>query len=210
MLLGRGVEFAPDDPGLRSRTLRLGVDGDGLHLRQVDDQPALARRVPRNAVATPAHRDREVVPHAEPHRCSHVRGGSASGYERRPLVDGKVPDPARLLIAVVPGPQDCAGEPVERAVENCHGSDGRGPYRHRAIPEIGGCLPTAREVTIVLMAAATANRAVAAVQRACRTSTGPVGVERAVAAALSDCRAVRRLVRADAGPRIHPAHRRIP
>jgi DNA-binding CsgD family transcriptional regulator len=34
------------------------------------------------------------------------------------------------------------------------------------------------------MAAARANRAVAAVQRACRTGTGPVGVERAVAAAL--------------------------
>jgi DNA-binding CsgD family transcriptional regulator len=34
------------------------------------------------------------------------------------------------------------------------------------------------------MAPARANRAVAAVQRACRTATGPVGVERAVAAAL--------------------------
>jgi DNA-binding CsgD family transcriptional regulator len=35
------------------------------------------------------------------------------------------------------------------------------------------------------MAVAAANRAVAAVQRACRTGTGPVGVERAVAAALA-------------------------
>ena len=40
------------------------------------------------------------------------------------------------------------------------------------------------EFTITLMAAVTAKRAVAAVQRACRTGTGPVGVERAVAAAL--------------------------
>jgi len=43
---------------------------------------------------------------------------------------------------------------------------------------------TARTFTIILMVAATANRAVAAVHRACRASTGPVGVERAVAAAL--------------------------
>src|SRR5688500_6667771 len=50
--------------------------------------------------------------------------------------------------------------------------------RNRGVPA------TAPESTIVLMVGPTADRAVAAVQRACRTSTGPVGVERAVAAAL--------------------------
>jgi hypothetical protein len=140
VLLGHRVEFTPDDARLRSRSPRRGVDSDGLHLRQVDDEAALARRVPRNAVATAPHRDREVVPHAEPHCCSHVRSRAASGDEGRPQVEGTVPDPARLVEAVVPGPQDCAGEPVERTVENRHGSDRRGRRRHRAIPGIGGCL----------------------------------------------------------------------
>ena len=51
------VEFAPDNPALRSYGALFGVDVDSLHRREVDHEPALGDRPAGDVVTATADRD---------------------------------------------------------------------------------------------------------------------------------------------------------
>ena len=54
-----------------------------------------------------AHRDFQIPLDGEAHRGRHVGWACAAGDDRRPAVDDRVPDPPRLVVAVVIRQQNC-------------------------------------------------------------------------------------------------------
>jgi hypothetical protein len=110
--LGGRVVLTQQDTGVDVRQPVPAADRDGLRRREVDHEPAVAERVPGDRVAAPTDGDQQVGPDAEPHRGGHVLGVGAARDGGRPAVDRAVPDPPRLVVRVVGGPQQLAAEPV--------------------------------------------------------------------------------------------------
>jgi hypothetical protein len=123
--LGGPVQLAQQDaaggPGDAGRR----VDPDRLHQRQVDHQPAVHHRVPGHGMAAAPHRHRQVVFAGEADRLEDIVGPGAAGDQGRPAVDGAVPDPPGLLVALLPGPQQ---RPPESGRDRC------GQVGHRLFP----------------------------------------------------------------------------
>jgi hypothetical protein len=68
------------------------IDLKGLHTREIDDQPAVADSVPREAVATSAHGDQYVFGASEINCAFDVGTIGASDDQPRPSVEAGVPD----------------------------------------------------------------------------------------------------------------------
>src|SRR5581483_11397205 len=113
--LGRGVELAPAQAGLRVREPSFGIDVDPLHLREVDDEAALADRAAGDVVA--AATDRDLEPFGAPvlDRTGDVLRVPAADDHRRALVDQAVVELACALVLGVIRTDHLAGERVERA-----------------------------------------------------------------------------------------------
>jgi hypothetical protein len=78
-----------------------GIDPHAVHRREVDHEPAVDASEPAAAVAAAADGDVEPLAPAEVHRRDHVGGVAAARDQRRPLVDHRVVEPARVVVAVV-------------------------------------------------------------------------------------------------------------
>ena len=94
------VELSEQRAALDARHLRLRVDLDRAHGRQVDHQAAIAAGLPREAVAAATHRRQQCVRGGELHRAPRICGAHAAHDERGLLVERRVPE---LAGRVVPG-----------------------------------------------------------------------------------------------------------
>jgi hypothetical protein len=108
--LGGAVQLAQQDAAGGADGALRRVDPDGPHQRQVDHQPAVDDGVAGHGVAAAPDRDRQVVVAGEADRPDHVVGPGAAGDQYRAAVDGAVPDPAGLLVALLARPQQRAPE----------------------------------------------------------------------------------------------------
>ena len=85
--LSGAVELAPQHPAGRGGPLRLLVDADCLHERQVDHQPVLAHGQTLNRVAAATDRNFQLVAAGEAHGTDHVVGARTTRDE--PPVGGR-------------------------------------------------------------------------------------------------------------------------
>ncbi len=76
------IELAEQHTGLSPRRLCGSIDPDGLEAREVDDQAAIAPRLPGKAMATAADRREQIVGAGEIDRPHHVSRPGAAGNER--------------------------------------------------------------------------------------------------------------------------------
>src|SRR5207248_6932214 len=80
---------------------RAVVDGDVVHLREVDDDPVVDAPEARAVVAPAAHGYPDVPVVRELDRCGHVAGVGAVHDRRRMLVDHPVVERTRLVVGPV-------------------------------------------------------------------------------------------------------------
>src|SRR5262249_40849800 len=102
------VEFPPSDATFSAGSAPGGVNPDALHPAQINHQAAVAYAVARDVMATAAHRHQQTVGVGKVDRVDHVRDASATGDERRPLVDIGIPDLAGLVVARIAGTEQLA------------------------------------------------------------------------------------------------------
>ena len=112
------VEVGPGGTALRGGAAVLRVDGDGVHVRQVDDHPAVAGREPGDAVPATPHGHHETLAARELHRFHHVSGAGTANDQCRVLVVGSVPDRSGLVVIAVGGQDDLTSQ---RALQLAHG-----------------------------------------------------------------------------------------
>ena len=90
VLLRRGVELAPGQPGLGPHRLRRRVDRDPLHAPHVDRDSGIDHRGAGHSVSTAVDRERQVRVNRGSHCRNHIRGIGTAGEEDRPAVDHAV------------------------------------------------------------------------------------------------------------------------
>ena len=93
------VELAEQRAAFDVRQPGKRIDLHGPHGREVDDQPAVAAGLPRQTVAAAAYRGQQAVCGAEAHRAPDVRRTDAAHDEGRLAIEGRIPQPARGIIA---------------------------------------------------------------------------------------------------------------
>ena len=97
----------------RPRDARGGVDGHRLHEREVDHHAVRRRpRGRRREWPPPRTETGSSRSRAKRSACLHVVGARAARDQRRPAVDRAVPDPPRLVVALLAGAQQRAAEAV--------------------------------------------------------------------------------------------------
>ncbi len=102
-LEARRVEVVEQGAALCASPPRVRIRRDGIHLRQVDHQAALANRFAGPAVAAAAHRQEQVVVTRETDGIADVFRAQAPRDERRAFVVHAVPDHARRVVLRVSG-----------------------------------------------------------------------------------------------------------
>ena len=115
--LGLAIEIAPGRPALGADGAAHGIDPDPPHRRQVDHQPAVAGPEPGDVVAAAAHRQQQIVVGGEPDAGDDVGHAAAPGDQGRPPVDHAVPDPPRLVVGRIAGPDHLAAELAGEVVD---------------------------------------------------------------------------------------------
>ena len=109
-----GVEPGPLRPAAGHRSARGGVHLDGRHRRQVDDDAIVAGGEAGDAVRSAPDGHRQALARREANGPDDVVGAGGTDDHRRVLVDGAVPDVARLLVLTVAGPHEGTREsPLE-------------------------------------------------------------------------------------------------
>ena len=86
------------------------VDAHRSHGGQVDDHAAVAGGKAGQGVPAAADGDEQVLAAREVHRAHDVSDAGAADDQRRPPVVGAVPDRARLVVALVGGPDELAAQ----------------------------------------------------------------------------------------------------
>ncbi|HEU0214988.1 MAG TPA: hypothetical protein VFR13_12930 [Jiangellaceae bacterium] len=109
--LGLVVDVAPQGATLHVGRAFGGVDRNGAHRGEVDDDPVVAHRRAGHVVAPAAYRDLEVAVAGEPHGCRHVSGPGASGEESGSPVDHAVPHGSGVVVVSMLGSDQLAPEP---------------------------------------------------------------------------------------------------
>ena len=129
------IDVGPDGSRADRRPVGDGIDAHAAHLRDVDHDAAVAGREAGDAVAAAAHGDRQVVAAGEADRGDHVGWAGAPHDECGPAaVVGTVPDPARLLVAVLAGGEDLAADGFPQLLDRCFPEDGDDGVAHDAVP----------------------------------------------------------------------------
>ena len=100
--------------GLDPGGAHLGVDGDGVHRREVEEQRAVGDGEAGDLVAAAADGEEHAVLAGEVHRRLDVADVGGADDEAGAAVDHPVPDGARRVVAGVAGVEELA---VERDVE---------------------------------------------------------------------------------------------
>ena len=98
------VQFRPDHAARRPGDARSRVDGHRLHVREIDHDAAVAHRMAEDRVPAAADGDRQLALAREPQRRLDVVGARAARDQGRPAVDGAVPGPPGLVVALLAGP----------------------------------------------------------------------------------------------------------
>ena len=111
VLRGRLDDLEPEDTRFDPRLLLLGVDLDAAHSRGLEQDRVAEVPERRRVVAGALGRHAEAVLAREPSRLNDVVDRLGVHDGRRPLVDGEVPGPARLVPARVDRGGDLAVEP---------------------------------------------------------------------------------------------------
>ena len=94
-----------------ARTVRAsGSTSRALHLGEIDHHRVVDDRAAGHVVATAADADVEPGGPGEAHAGGCVGCAPAADDHRRAPVDQPVVDAARVVVAVVPGPQDASGD----------------------------------------------------------------------------------------------------
>ena len=126
------IDLAPGAAAPYAHGARRGIDVDGLHGREVNNQPIVHHRQAGAVMAAAANGHVQLVVAGKGHGRGHVGGVSAAGDQRRVLVDHGVIDGAGLIVtrvgggdhfALQPGRKTADGFPVQ--CRNCslhHGS----------------------------------------------------------------------------------------
>src|SRR5262249_18267746 len=112
MGLGRGVQVRQRRAPLYDHAPRASVDGRGLHPREVDHDTIVAQGVSGNVVSAPSDGEHNPAVPRKVHRMHDIRCGPAPDDHPGPLVDRRVPDLARVLIAVVARKKDLSNNPA--------------------------------------------------------------------------------------------------
>jgi hypothetical protein len=73
------------------------IDSDGLHMRQVDDYPAIVSAMTRHAVASATHGHRQVLLTSKGDGCDHISGVCAAYNEGGMAISDTTPDRSRRL-----------------------------------------------------------------------------------------------------------------
>jgi hypothetical protein len=97
-LCGR-VEANPPCAALRRRDAMVRVDPDIGHIRQIDDDTAVAHPVTRDPVPTSAYGQRQLIFTGQAYRGRDVTWSCDTSDQRRIAVDGAVPYPVRHLVS---------------------------------------------------------------------------------------------------------------
>ena len=95
------IELSPGHAALSDDALGVRVHPDALHRGQIDDDPAVGRGEPREAVSTTANGDLELLAPRELDGGDDVGDAGAADDERRTPVDHRVPDGPSLVVARV-------------------------------------------------------------------------------------------------------------
>ena len=122
------VEVRPRAAALGHGGAAGGVDAHAGHGRQVDDHAAVAGGEAGQRVPAAADGDEQVLAAREVDRAHDVGDAGAADDQRRPPVVGAVPDRARLVVAVVLGPDELAAQALLELAERRlaeHVGDGR-------------------------------------------------------------------------------------
>ena len=113
----RGVQVAPRRAARDPGRVRQRVDPHTTHGGQVDDHAVVAGAEARDAVATTADRDGQVVVGGEAHRGHHVAGVGRLDDDGGALVDHPVADLACFVVPLVVGAGDGSPQLVAQRVE---------------------------------------------------------------------------------------------
>ena len=111
--LCRDVKFAEEGATIGSGNSRFRIDNDTAHLRQVDDEAAVATLQPGGAVSAGLHDDLEGVVPCEADRRGDLRGCRGTDDDRRPPVVDRVPETARLVVRRIVGRDDLAARAAQ-------------------------------------------------------------------------------------------------
>ncbi len=122
VLLGRDVELTQQRSAGGASATPLRVDADGVHPAEVDDQPALGRRVADGTVTAGADGDLEVPITTEADGSDDVLDVRGSEDQGRPPIEHRVPDPPGIVVVAGIGRDDPA---CEGAAELVHLGAGR-------------------------------------------------------------------------------------
>ena len=96
-----------------TRTVRaLGIDRDRVQQREIDDDAVVDAPEPAAVVTAAADRQGQVVRAGEGDHARHVVRARAARDHRRPLVDHRVEQSTRLVVARIAGPDQLALEPA--------------------------------------------------------------------------------------------------
>ena len=107
----RRVHLAPGRSSADANRARAGIDRDRAEQRQVGHDAVVDAPEAAAVVAAAAHRKRQVVRAGEGDHARHVRRARAARDHGRPLVDHRVEQRPRLVVARVVGPDQLALEP---------------------------------------------------------------------------------------------------
>src|SRR5262245_46981052 len=97
---------------------------DALHQRQIDRQPAVAKRVARDVVSSATNGDRKLVLSGEEHAARHIVAVGAAHDHGGTFVDRPVPDLSRLVVSSVIGREKLASERLPEWPEGSFVDDG--------------------------------------------------------------------------------------
>src|SRR5262249_699537 len=87
------------------------IDPHSFHLRQVNDNAAIADSTARYVVTTSAHCYQQIVVPGEIHRVNNVRYSRTADYQGRIPVDHGVEEGARFIVALIAAPDYLAAQP---------------------------------------------------------------------------------------------------
>ena len=104
------IEVAECRAALHLHEPRLGIDQHAAHGGEVDDDAVVAQRPAGDVVAAAPHRHQKVVPGGEFHRVHDVGRTEAAHDQTGVPVDGRIPDPAGIVVIGIGGPDQASSQ----------------------------------------------------------------------------------------------------
>src|SRR5215475_3281079 len=113
------IERGEQDTWLRPGHTFVPIECDLAHRRQIDHQPALAGRVPREAVAATLHGGQQGMRACELHGVHDVLAALAVGNERGMPIDRAIPYAPRPVVSGISGQKELSLEGRAKLLHLC-------------------------------------------------------------------------------------------